>query len=327
MKFREGYRSQKEFETAPQSHDFFRVLFENKENIPVDNISIDLVEPGSTIRRTEESEACIDDQWNRLIKEHKIKPWPNDTKPTRFRFVDCILQDGNVNLTLDPCVSYRDFVGSRDPDFLKRFGQDFLPNPLSGNMLVVTADERLVLTVRGHINDYKAGGYQFVAGGFMNMGIDNHPMDTAIREVAEETGIQKNEYMEDVSFLGIATSDWTYATDSFFLGHTTLSSSEIDRRDNDNENTLLYIPFDIKKIQQWILAPVHACSPTTIAAILMACKKLLPFENMNANEWESMMLRALHWRSRGYDDPKKRAKLEAEHFKRFERMFGHNSKK
>ncbi len=91
---------------------FFKILVEG-EFTPD---QIDVVVRSNTLLRTPESERFIEGKWQAHLATG-VKPWPNDLKPTRYRVAGLEVVGNRFQITLDPCVSYKDFIGSLTPEF------------------------------------------------------------------------------------------------------------------------------------------------------------------------------------------------------------------
>ena len=76
--------------------------------------------PGSSLKRRALSEAMLEANWQKALAAG-LKPQPNDTKPSRFPLAEYTVQNGDLHLKLDPCISYRDHVGATSQEFREAF--------------------------------------------------------------------------------------------------------------------------------------------------------------------------------------------------------------
>lgn len=125
------------------------------------------------------------------------------------RLDDFRLSGGNLQLTFSN-TNFKDYLGARGREDLKRFGYEGLPNPLSVSIGVVTADNMLLVTEK--LKGDAAGSLDAV-GGYL------HPVkDTdyfgriilftaAVRESAEEVlyGTKKVDDVDIVRAMGTLT--------------------------------------------------------------------------------------------------------------------------
>jgi ADP-ribose pyrophosphatase YjhB (NUDIX family) len=273
---------------------------------------IDVVMTHDTMQRNKESEQFIEKGWCRHLASG-AKPWANDLKPTRYRAVSIKVIGGRLEVTIDPCVSYKDFIGSLTPEFEERFGHDFVPDPLALTAVIVTADNKMLVTLRNDKTDYKPSGYHVSVGGFMDTHKEQCPVAAALREVEEETGIMPEE-IAHLSCLGAAYNPWTLHTDLIFRAETSLTSQEVLTRAHDDENEVLFIPIDQQSIERWILVPMHANVVITMAAMILFG------EEMFGHDWRMDMLAQLARGSKNYKSAEVRRALERRDLARLAKM-------
>ena len=304
---------------------FFEVLAEG--HFAPENIETRLVEPGSTLKRAPESEAFIEAGWEKEIENMAArgeKPWPNDLKPTKYRLAGFAVEGDKLVVTLDPCVSYRDFRGVRTEEFVQRFGKEALPNPLSALTMVIAKDrageEHMLVTLRNPKQDYKPGGYHVSTGGLMDSRRDKTPIDAALGELAEESGILKDE-LEQFECRGLVYNPWTFHSEIVFRADTRTTIEDIIERrkekarskgltEEEAEGELLFVPTKRVKLQQWLLGPAHAGVPSGLAEILLVGKDLVAEQGEDGERWYEEMRKALAWRSAEYENEAVRDALE-----------------
>lgn len=295
---------------------FFVTLWEG--NIAPHDIVVNIT--SNSLVRTAESESWIEKEWQKLLKGG-FKAWPNDTNSTRYRFCEVRKEGSKLIVMLDPCVSYRDFIGSNSPEFLERFGEACNPHPLAVSVVVVTSDRKIMLTVRKNV-DYKSGGYHASIGGFLDIRKENEPVSAMYREIKEECGIESNE-LENVRCVSIAHNPWTLHSDIIFIAETGVESREIQKRTKDDENeSLFFIPATRLAIEDLIRKTSHANVIIAMVGLLLLGRCLPPktSECESQDEWYERMLLVLAEESKDYDLPLERLRLERRDISRFQKM-------
>lgn len=295
---------------------FFKLLW--KGDVAPKDIVTEIV--SNSLVRTAESEVWIEREWQKLLKGG-FKAWPNDTKPSRYRFCGAKEENGKLIVTLDPCVSYRDFAGSCSPEFLERFGEGCNPHPLAVSVVIISNDKKIMLTVRKNV-DYKPGGYHASIGGFMDIHKEGDVVSAVYREVKEECGVESNE-LADLRCVSVAYNTWSLHSDPVFLATATLSSEEIQKRMKDDENEkLFFIPATRRSIEELITSTSHANVIIAMVGLLLFGKNIpAQFdEDESGEEWYQRMLSVLAKESKHYDSLKVRAELEARDIARFQEM-------
>lgn len=267
-----------------------------------------------TMRRTEESDAFIERRWQDHLRSGFMS-WPNDLESTRYRFVKADVTDGSLAVTVDPCVSYRDFIGAESFEFRGRFGEESLPRSLAVTALVFarteSGEERMLITLRKPGHDYKAGGYHASIGGMMDSRNETDVVQAVLRELQEESGIGEND-LEELTGRAVVMNRWTMHPDVIFKAVARCPVEEILRRVNDGENSLLFVPTTRRSIEEWMIEPIHANVIISTAAMLLIGRDVVSREHGEtaARTWCHRIMRILDWCSRDYDDPIERLRLE-----------------
>lgn len=274
---------------------------------------------GETLVRTPESEKYIEEKWQEVLAGG-FKPWPNDTKPSRYRFVGAEVKEGKLVLTLDPTVSYKDAATTRSKDFAERFGEACAPNPVAVTTVLIAKDsagkEHMLMTLRNESHDFKPGGYHISVGGAMEIKKDANPIDTCLREMNEEVGLAANE-LHGVMCVGVVKHSQQSATEIIFEARTNVPLEEILKRNHDDENTVVAIPTTPSELRRWIVVPTFANVCVTSAAVLMVGTELVNQQYPNgdgteAAQWHREMLDLLAARSDQFEKatPAEQAELE-----------------
>lgn len=288
-----------------KKQEFFKIIVEGK--FSPNELEFHEVPAGSSIKRTPESEAYLEAEWEKLLA-NGFKPWPNDTKPTRYRLVDVKIENGKLVTTLDPGISYRDCVGGSKDEYHERFGEEASVRGLASTVVVLArtkeGEERMMITLRNEKQDYKPGGFHVSTGGWIDVKKKETPVQAAYRELQEEAGVSAEE-VENLFCRGIVNNPIKDHGDMVFQGTTSVPVEELMKRTHDDENEVLFIPTDQQKIQQWLLAPAHANTTIGLSAILLFGKDRF------GDQWFNEMNAALAWRSQNYSDESNRDALEA----------------
>lgn len=216
-------------------------------------------------------------------------PWPNDLKPTRYRFAGYKERaDGKIAVTLDPCVSYRDFIGARQPEFAERFSEEFHPRNLAVTTVLTARDaggvERLLITLRDNTQDVKPGGFHVSTAGVANISKDQTPTATAFREAKEESGAEPGE-IADLSLRAFVFGPWTLHMEMIYFARLTVTCEEIVERFKEaNERSLRrlnpkdYLAFlrnESVVAEQLFLLALYAAVPVGAAALLLHGNELV----------------------------------------------------
>jgi 8-oxo-dGTP pyrophosphatase MutT (NUDIX family) len=193
---------------------FFDIL--STGSFSPDRIRTEIVR--DTMRRTEESEAFIERRWQDHLRTG-FKPWPNDLESTRYRFVKSDKVGDELVVKVDPCVSYRDFIGAESFEFRDRFGHESLPRSLALTALVFarteSGEERMLITLRKPGHDYKAGGYHASIGGMMDSRKESDVVQSVLRELREESGLEEKD-LEELTGRAVVMNLWTMHPDVIF---------------------------------------------------------------------------------------------------------------
>lgn len=128
-----------------------------------------------------------------------------------FRVVSYRVQGQKLFLELEN-TSYKYFVGSRDNEFIARFGAGMTSNPLSVGAVVLTSDNHFIIGKRRNDLDFNPGKYSVIAG-IMDREKDlangkPDPFKAMLRELSEETGVPIDQVREVLSLGLIYNEDY-----------------------------------------------------------------------------------------------------------------------
>lgn len=244
------------------------LVFEEGEYTP-GAISAEVVDTNRRV--TNELHRELDSRWD----SYPGKKWPNDTKPSRYRYEGCrIDEDGSFTILVSPTVSYKDHI-TWGQELTELYGQESAPLAIATTGIIETSDNKIILTKRVKA-DYKRGGMSG-AGGFMTIKedvIEDRPPDIVRalkREVEEETGIKY--YEMNTIFQGIYHNPISGSVNLAFVSKTSLSAGEVIQRPNDSENELLVMELDPESIQNLILTKTNAFTTETLALLIVRGEK------------------------------------------------------
>lgn len=232
-----------------------------------EDVVVDLVK--NSLIKNEESAKYIDERWLEFKGEKRI----GDEKPSRYRLVGTEMIGNQLKLQLDPSITYKNYIGSRTPEFVSIFGKEYSAYPLAVTFMLKTSDNKLILTYRLPFqHDYKPGGLHAGAAGFMvhediNQNGVLNPINSAVREAAEEFGIGRSKLI-DITCIGVIEDPITTHPDILYRGSTKLSSDEILAKTIDGENRLLAIEYSAESVKDWVLALSHALVPPAVASLV-----------------------------------------------------------
>ena len=290
-----------------QKQKFFKLLVEGKFTPD----RVEMKETPGSLKRSPESEAILESGWQKLLKSG-FKPWPNDTKPSRYYFAGAKVENDKLVIAVDPSLSYRDAIGARNPE-LKKLGKEYLPIWIGSNLIILaknkSGEEMIGITLRNSNHDYKPNGYHVTAGGAMDATRKERAIETALREAKEEIGINPKEFSKIICN-SVIFNPWSVNAIVNFIGIPYLSVEEILARNHDDENEIIFISADKQELQKWLLKTSHANSSDGIAALLLIGK------DRYGEKWFEEMSTALSLLSSEYDDEQKRKELEQRDIRR-----------
>jgi len=239
---------------------------------------------------------------------------------SRFRLAGHTIIGDELVLKLDPCVTYKDYLGSNCAEYEKYFGARAVPNALAVTVLIQTADDKTMLTLRNMKADYKPGGWHASTGGFINIGKitkktgkQETPAEAGLRELFEESGVRPDE-VEEYRAMSLVYNPWTVHTDLVLRAKTKLTMAEIIERPHDDENELVFIDTTPESYDYWIKGGMHSNVIIAMAAMIAHGARAW------GNVWKEQILAALAEGSKDYDDPVTRINLEKAGIKTFAAM-------
>ena len=298
-------------EHLPFKNAFFEILFQG--SFPIDTIQT--VRTSNSLQQSVASEEFIGKQWQLF----QGKKYPNDINPSRYRFVNAEVANGNLSITLDPCVSYRNFTGSRGLEFRESFRPEFWPNPTAVGLLLITANNELVVTHRIGLSDYKPGGLNTSVGGFMEITKDNNvegnpSVAVAIaRETQEELGIDPKTELTKLICIGAVHNPLSTATEIMFSASTSLPTAEVIKRINDGENKVYVVENSPHGVADQIKNLSHAWVVTGLAYLV------LHGQNEFGIDWLRNVSEALNRHGKNYSNEQFRIRAEEWHTRRVRR--------
>ena len=169
--------------------------------------NIDCLYSPIRIRFQDNEKLFIEREWE---KEVKRKPTIFDGKLFHVKRQEFLLPW----LVFDTCMSsFKEWIGTKSNRSKKLFGQNRIIKPMSVGTMIVTADNKWIIGRRLKTYDFE-GQYTLLAG-YMDPDKDivnskPDPFFAIKREIEEETGINKNRDIGNITCLGLDGIDQPY---------------------------------------------------------------------------------------------------------------------
>ena len=275
----------------------------------------------SLLKRNKKSEKFIENKWKKQIASG-LKIRSNDTRPSRYHLGGLKITEKSVEILASPEISYRDIIGSRSDKFRKLFKKEYWPIPVSVDMILIAKNKKgekmLGVTLRNANQDYKAGGLHMTTGGAMEIGKDKNPIDAALRETKEETGIKPKE-LSNIFCRKIIFNPCQSEIGIMFTATAEIPIEKILSRRHDNENKILFIPFKKETLEYWLLKFTHANSIDGIVGALTIG------EDFYVINWAENIFAKILKKIKGCKNPKKRQELEKADIKKLKKWLNKNT--
>ena len=167
-------------------------------------------------------------------------------------------------------TNYKEFVGTRNPEFIATFGKEQISNPLSAGVVLITEDNKLILgrsssidgskyalsVIAGYLDPHKdilcihnKDGSDYVDIVDIFHGIE--------REIYEETGIAAYDIVELVC-LGIIVNRNQNQMNIPFCGTLNISSDEVVTKRSKTQDSefseILFVQNDLRSINEFMNA-------------------------------------------------------------------------
>jgi 8-oxo-dGTP pyrophosphatase MutT (NUDIX family) len=168
-------------------------------------------------------------------------------------------------------TNYKEFVGTRNPEFIATFGKDQISNPLSAGAVLITKDNKLILGRRSSSIDGSKYALSVIAG-YLDpqkdiLRIRNKDGSDYVdivdifhgieREIYEETGIAAYDIVELVC-LGIIANRKQNQMNIPFCGTLNISSDEVVTKRSKTQDSefseILFVQNDIRSINEFMNA-------------------------------------------------------------------------
>lgn len=218
---------------------------------------------------------AIEAVWELRNKARLEKGQKPMTATPQLKLKAVATNDGNLVMELTE-GTYKDHIARQDKVFRERF-KDFDPKIIGTNIVVRTADNRLMIVQRGLDAATKPGAMS-VVGGQWDILKDCHedgtwdPFKTITRELEEEAGIKREE-IDKLQATGIIYNKAASNPSMIFYADTTLKEDQIRERVGDGEVLVKFIPDDEKEIEHSILWWASSPSPSGASALALYGKE------------------------------------------------------
>jgi 8-oxo-dGTP pyrophosphatase MutT (NUDIX family) len=151
------------------------------------------------LSQSQEALQFIETKWNEFVS--------NSSKAFNGRLFRVDKYDTVTNNYIELQLSdtdYKEFVGTRDHEFVNKFGKEYTANPLSVGALMVTQDYKIILGKRSAVDTDIGKNKISVIGGYLDPSNDLSNRNNKIvdifqavtREIYEETGINNKNIVE-----------------------------------------------------------------------------------------------------------------------------------
>jgi 8-oxo-dGTP pyrophosphatase MutT (NUDIX family) len=182
-------------------------------------------------------------------------------------------------LILYTCISsFKEWVGTKNNKFKERFCENRVVRPLSVGSMIITSDDKWIIGRRHKTYDFE-GQYTLLAG-YMDPDTDiinskPDPFFSVRREIAEETGINNNQDIDDVIGLGQDGTEQPYLA---FKAQLRISYDALTSNvPLENEFTKLEAyQYEKRTIKEFITSNYRKLTPHTLAHLLMSYDEIEP---------------------------------------------------
>lgn len=211
----------------------------------------------------------IESKWNDAIAKS-----PKLYNGKLFRVAKTMVQPDMIQLHLED-TDYKEYLGTRNNDFLTKFGSENISNPLSVGAVVQTRDNKLLFG-RRHFTEWQEGKIA-IASGYVDPEHDMHNgnpdiFHSVVRELSEEFNI-RNCVIKNIICYGLIFNKIQQQTYIPFL--ITLENNSEDVSINtiyDEFSNLIKIENDKKTISAFIIKNKNELSDITVPSLQLHLK-------------------------------------------------------
>ena len=222
------------------------------------------------IRFQDNEKLFIEREWE---KEVKRKPTIFNGKLFHVKRQEFLLPW----LVFDTCMSsLKEWIGTKSNRFKELFGQNRIIKPMSVGTMIVTADNKWIIGRRLKTYDFE-GQYTLLAG-YMDPDKDivnskPDPFFAIKREIEEETGINKNCDISNITCLGLDGIDQPYLA---FSTQLKISYNELISNIPEEKEFKKFEAYqhERRSIENFIISNHKELTPHTLANMLMSHKVL-----------------------------------------------------
>lgn len=246
--------------------------------------SINVFYKSRKINQSKDARHFIELKWAHFVSNN-----PNSFNGALFRVDSYNVQNNNTNNNLIELqlsdTDYKEFVGTRDCEFVRRFGIQYTANPLSVGAVLVTKDNKIVLGKRAeHIVDVGKSKVSVVAGyldpkqDMVNSATDNDNgnnidiFSAVKREIYEEIGIIEEKHIVDLICLGLIDNKEKNQINVPFCCKLNIPAKEFEVKDKSSPHELEFskiviIDNSVKSIDDFINAAKNELSDIIIPTL------------------------------------------------------------
>ena len=214
------------------------------------------------INQAEEVLEVIEDKWKKSCV-HNTKLFNGEL----FRLVNYNIENDLIEFNLSD-TDYKEYVGTRDIDFVSRFGNDKSSNPISVGAILVTLDNKIILGERSNDVDSQKSKIAVIGGNadprydFIQ---DKPDIFGAMRrEIVEELGIREN-LISDLRIIGLVSNLERYQTFIPFQGKILLNVDQIHDFDKKEFSRIVILDNSEKSVIEFLTKMRNSLSDITEA--------------------------------------------------------------
>ena len=184
-----------------------------------------------------------------------------------FRLVNYNIENNQIEFYLSD-TDYKEYVGTRDIDFVSKFRKDKTSNPISVGAVLVTLDNKIILGERSNEVDSQKSKIAVIGGNAdprHDFSKDKPDIFGAMRrEIGEELGIREN-MVSNLSIIGLVSNLERYQTFIPFQGKILLNADQIQDFDRKEFSRIVILDNNEKSVIEFLTKMRNSLSDITEA--------------------------------------------------------------
>jgi 8-oxo-dGTP pyrophosphatase MutT (NUDIX family) len=226
------------------------------------------------INQTLDAIKFIESKWSDFVNNQSIA-----FNGRLFRVDRYIIENNRIEIHLSD-TDYKEFVGTRDHDFIGRFGRENAANPLSVGAVIVTKDNKIVLGKRAEDIDIGkskisvAAGYLDPEKDMVNSANSDNTLDIFSgikREIYEETGITNRDIV-DLVCMGLINNKEKNQINAPFYCKLDISAKEFETNKRPQQaefSQIIMVDNTVRSIDDFINRPENELSDVLVPTLSM----------------------------------------------------------